>query len=1014
MKKFIIWFCAISLVLLVGGGLAYRHAAKRDFFFQEIEQFVQHKTGYTVNKTAPLQLSLLPRPKLTGFDLIIRNPKSESAPTLTKVERLSFELKWLSLLADKPVLDVELDSADIDLQIDGSGNANWMTEEIQTITGELPLDLGKVDAEKTRLKYTNHLTNEILGLDLEHFDVDLSAGKSRARIDSAGRFGGSRFLAVGDVIYSSDDRQLQLSLAVGAGEAGDVKVGDIEVTSVTAWIEQNAARFPLHGLVEGAVSIEDKVPYGILEFRANIKSVGELTYLVEELSYIAPDIGPAAASGALQLNGSDFDIEHFEAALHHDHLSVEAEGSIHNLLSDVQFDLDAQIETRNLKAVAVPGRAKGIASDLINRLDSVDISAAVKKKVDGISISELDLGLAYDSLSAKAVGNVDIVKDDVRFDLEFLSEASDAADLFALLDVDHPGLSDLGALDLSAKASGQRHRYTLESASGQLQDGNIRTTLRGDINTEDEALNFVLDTTVDIDNLSRLASLLPEQFAPYLRELSGGAAADISGSVDEFSLSNLEINLAREDRELHISGNLSDLPDEPESKLDFHFTTTSAMELEQYFSGLTDMQIAGPLDLGGTIQSKENKIYIRDIQFQAERTDLEGGILIDQNYSPPYVFIVLDSRELYTKLVVRDPDPDTDSNSPTAPVQPSEEPQSEISDKELEKMFKTYTEGVEINTDWIKDLNLYFSFRADKARLGGYNLDELLLTIDAREGVFTLAEYEVVLEGRPISFAGSINTNFDPPLYQFWGEVEGDTLEALLKVEDELFVGGELSGKFQLESEGVTLGQVIKNLDGKALVTMGPLTIRSNALNIVSSDMLLGMLRGLTRNPKDQPSSNYDCGVLGVEMERGVARIRRSFTLQAKDYNMAGNGRLDLNTGFIDLKVYPKARKGLGLSVSTVVGGFKMKGHLAAPNFGLGGGGLVTAMLTGYALTPTAAAAATNPASATILVTGLFAKGIFDRLTASNYTCKNTLRRIERRQSRQTQPRDHHPGKMSF
>ena len=196
---------------------------------------------------------------------------------------------------------------------------------------------------------------------------------------------------------------------------------------------------------------------------------------------------------------------------------------------------------------------------------------------------------------------------------------------------------------------------------------------------------------------------------------------------------------------------------------------------------------------------------------------------------------------------------------------------------------------------------------------------------------------------------------------------------------------------------------------------MGPLTIRSNALNIVSSDMLSSMLRGIVTTKKDEPSSSYECAVLGVEVDKGVARADRSFAMQARDYNLAGKGEIDLNTGYLDIAVYPKARRGLGLSVSTLVGGFKVNGHLATPRVGVRGGGFVTAMLTGYALTPTAAAAtASNPVTATIVVTGFVAKGIFDRLTASNYTCKNTLKRIEKNRSRPPRRPGPQAPKMQF
>ena len=149
-------------------------------------------------------------------------------------------------------------------------------------------------------------------------------------------------------------------------------------------------------------------------------------------------------------------------------------------------------------------------------------------------------------------------------------------------------------------------------------------------------------------------------------------------------------------------------------------------------------------------------------------------------------------------------------------------------------------------------------------------------------------------------------------------------------------------------------------------------------------------------------------------MRNGIARLNKSFALQAKDYNLAGKGEIDLNTGYVNLSARPKARKGLGISLSSMIGGFRVEGHVATPKFGIGGGGLVSAAVVGYALTPTMAAAAANPATATIVATGFFAKGIFDRMTASSYSCKKTLERIERNRRRQFNPRSPQSGKMDL
>jgi len=328
------------------------------------------------------------------------------------------------------------------------------------------------------------------------------------------------------------------------------------------------------------------------------------------------------------------------------------------------------------------------------------------------------------------------------------------------------------------------------------------------------------------------------------------------------------------------------------------------------------------------------------------------------------------------------------------------------------ELFQEFTDAIEIDTNWVNDLDFYLSFTAERAKLGEYDIEALDVIIDARDGVFTVANYQITLGGRPMRLRGYVNANTAPPSYMFAGVMEGETLEALLNLDEQIVEGGELSGEFVLLSKGTTLGEFIRHLEGQAQVEMGPVTIRSRALDFVSSDILSSMLGGITRSKEEKASTRYGCGVLGVDVKRGVALINKSFTLQARDYNLSGKGKIDLNTGYIELSARPRAKKGLGISLSSVIGGFSVEGHIATPKFGLAGGGLVSAAVLGYALTPTMAAAAANPVTASIVATGFVAKGIFDRLTASSYSCEKTLERIERNRQREINPRSPHSGKM--
>jgi hypothetical protein len=380
---------------------------------------------------------------------------------------------------------------------------------------------------------------------------------------------------------------------------------------------------------------------------------------------------------------------------------------------------------------------------------------------------------------------------------------------------------------------------------------------------------------------------------------------------------------------------------------------------------------------------------------------VQGNVLVNLEETPARLSIKLKSNRLDIRNLgynreeekVSEESQEIAVESATDPEQPMEDPGEK---------FRAFTSNIEINTDWVNDLNLDFHFTADQVSTRVYDVDYLELDFSAHNGIFRLNNYETLLENKPIVLQGSINAVSTPPTYKFSGELEGETLETLLNLEEDLLSGGELKGNFSLGSAGNTLGEVIQHLHGLALFTMGPLTIKSNVLNLVSSDIFSSMLKGIMNKKEDNPTSEYECGVLGVDIFDGVAQAKKSFSLQSSDHNLGGKGKIDLNTGYVDIVVSPKARKGLGLSVSTFTGGgFKIKGHMATPNFGARGGGIATAAILGYAFTPAVAAGAmVEPVSSTIIATGLVVKGIFDRLTSSNYTCKNTLKRIERHRSK--------------
>ena len=790
-----------------------------------------------------------------------------------------------------------------------------------------------------------------------------------------------------------------------AGEAGDKEVATIKVPSVSDWIEQNAASFPLDGKLEGSLSIENLRPHGTLKFDIEAQTIADIAYLNEDIKHLRGEPGPIEASGALQLNGSDLDIIDFQAELHQpEQMNIEIKGGIRNLLSEPQAELKVKGRVNQLDQILAYSPVIAIDQALISRLDAINFSASINKNEVGIQIREMDLHFSHRGLKAVVAGTIESTKASVLTKLKIDGNTKKVSDLLEVFGIKNTLAGDPGPLTISATISNENEHYLIENGALSTQDGHIKATASGKVNVVDSDLNFDLDSGLDIKDLSRLAAIFPANFSPYLQDISGNASANISGTIENFSIRDAEVALTHNSSTLHLEGRMSQLPNNLISDINVRYSTEKPVELEQYFSKLSGLQLTGPLELSATVRTMNSKIFVQRIHLQAKQTDVEGEVIVDLGLSPPRISATLNSSQFITSLVEAEqkgPQSGMKKTDPDTASQVELRGEEELSAKELGERFRAYTSSIKINTDWIDQLDLYLSYTAAKAQIGDFAADKLALIIDAREGIFRLVKYELMLDDKPISFSGLINTTTSPPNYEFAGELTGDTLETLLNIEGDLLEGGALSGNLELKSEGANIGQLIENLDGNALVIMGPLTIRSNALNFVSSGVFSVMLGGLMSKKENAPSSIYECGVLGIDVNKGVARVNRAFTMQANDYNLAGNGTIDLNTGAVNIKVNPKARKGIGLSISTIVGGFKIKGNMATPDFGVGGGSFISAVVAGYAFTPVVAAgAASNPVTASIIATGFLLTGFVDRMTASNYTCENTLKRIERQRTK--------------
>jgi uncharacterized protein involved in outer membrane biogenesis len=989
-----------GFILLLGIGFAYRYAETQNFFFPKINSLVEVATGYTLKISGPLEATLFPRPGVTLRSFAMSNPGSPMGAEIIKAERLSISLDWASLVRLKPVIDIDMESTDINLKLDHAGDANWLSPERSDKGGEVPFEIDKIQASNIRFRFNNHQTDELLELDIGQLDTDISSGQARAYISSVGRFQGQRFLAQGEVNFLKANRILDLNLNVSVAPASSISVAEVEVPSIAHWIESGKASFPVHGTIQGSMSIAENLPYGDLLFRAEANTLKDLTFLQESLNFLRPELGPISASGNLQFRGSDLDITGLQAGFSRTEGEIDVGGRLQNLLSEIQMDLEVSGRVDRLDQFLASEFLAAQGDLPLSSLESIRFASSLTNGMPGMQVSAIDAHFRYRSLNAEIQGGILIEEEKTISDLGVFGRAEKANDMLELFGVEYVLPSSVESVNVRAQIRGENDNYKIEGGTFSTENERMKGAISGVLDTSGDTLEFKLSSQIEIDDLVLISSVFPADAKPYLLELGVQAEGEIAGSANNFAINNTKIDLFRDDKRLHLRGDLTQLPDKPASDFSFQYVTSEPVTLDKYFSELEGLHLTGPMDLSGTVRSGNDRLTIQNIQLQAKQTDMGGDIVIDLGVSPPRVSANLSSGKFITQLF--ESETEEAPQTPPSPVQVEQEvsqsqtkAKKKLSSKELGEAFKAYTSNIMIETDWIQQLNISFSYTADKALVGNYEVDKLRIILKTHNNVFTLEEYSFNLKGRPTSFRGMINANPTLPVYELEGMVLGDTLETLMNIEDGLLEGGELKVEFMLNSAGRTLGELIENLQGQATANMGPLKIRSNILNTVSSGIFSVMLNGILSKKEDESVSTYQCGILGIDISNGVAQFDKGLALQSEDYNLAGNGSIDLNTGAVDIKVSPKARKGLGLSISTIINGFKVQGHMATPDLGVTGGGLVSAAILGYALTPVLTAGAmTNPVSATVVATGYLAKGLIDRMTAQNYTCENTRDRI--------------------
>jgi len=218
---------------------------------------------------------------------------------------------------------------------------------------------------------------------------------------------------------------------------------------------------------------------------------------------------------------------------------------------------------------------------------------------------------------------------------------------------------------------------------------------------------------------------------------------------------------------------------------------------------------------------------------------------------------------------------------------------------------------------------------------------------------------------------------------------EVDT-SALTKVNQSPDVqSGVFSIDVDLSGEGQSVAEIASKANGAIELAIQDAQFKSDSLNMFGGDITSELLSVI--NPFKKKKDEFvevECGVMHFQIAEGKASTEQGLALKTDKVTLLGGGDINLSNEEIRILIAPKARKGLGISASSVAKMLRIGGTLANPK--------IEADVTGFLKTGVAIGAAIASGGLS-----LFAQGIIDRTRANSDVCDIAAKKSKKIEGKQ-------------
>ena len=298
-----------------------------------------------------------------------------------------------------------------------------------------------------------------------------------------------------------------------------------------------------------------------------------------------------------------------------------------------------------------------------------------------------------------------------------------------------------------------------------------------------------------------------------------------------------------------------------------------------------------------------------------------------------------------------------------------------VKSKEDQRLFSKTT----LNTNWIKSLDGSLTLTANNYR--DHFLTAEQLSIHSRFENSTMLQRSTAILGKgKLTHTLELNHKHYVPSYTLTTYGEQLDISRFSLFDDPNFLSsGTANVDLAIKGEGTSISEVAATSTGSFVFELENSHIQDKSLNRFGGDVFLNLLNVI--NPFNESNKGFDieCSVFNFDIRDGLAISQKGIAILTPKVSILGGGDIDLDEETLQLLIKPKARKGLGISATTIANLVQITGPVSNPE--------ITPVTKSILQSGAKIGAVVATGGWTLLAQGLLASGLFSKNKANAGVC---------------------------